>query len=334
MTTQAGETRQGLLWKQQHLAPLPIPTGQPAKDLLNLIWRKNDVYLDVGSFAMAAGWIVLSVGNFLGGIISLSVLSQYQLLGLWSLIMVIPAIAFMAFMWWLYSRAWRQPLRPPLRFNRQRREVCVTRPDGSFWFVPWERVHAIAPSATQLGPYGAGTSGALILWLPPEGQEHESYHPDKEGWLMMTSPGSGNSAMAQWECIRSFMEIGPQAVPEPTVVPNAGMTVWQSYVHDYRTAVAERGPLPAFLWEGLGVIIFNGLLLEYLLRKKLAHLPDLTAPEAMEWSKSLPPEQWAKPSAELQRQSQEVEVLRQRNPQRSIIDIFTEVRRVTVMKPA
>src|SRR5690606_40285057 len=49
MTTHAGETRQGLLWKQEHLAPLPIPTGQPAKDMLNLIWRKNEVYLDIGS---------------------------------------------------------------------------------------------------------------------------------------------------------------------------------------------------------------------------------------------------------------------------------------------
>ena len=299
MTTHAGETRQGPLWKQEHLAPLPIPTGQPAKDLLNLIWRKNDVYLDVGSFAMAAGWLVLHFGTVVAGIPG--VLAGFYMGMPMGLIMVIPGTAFMAFMWWLYSRAWRLPLRPPLRFNRQRREVCVTRPDGSFWFVPWERVHAIAPSATQLGPYGAGTSGALILWFPLEGQEHESYHPDKEGWVMMTSPGSGNSAMAQWECIRSFMEIGPQAVPEPTVVPNAGMTVWQSYVHDYRKAVAKRGPLSAFLWEGLGMIVFNDLLLHYLYRKKLAHLPDLTAPEAVEWSKPLPPEQWAKRSPELER---------------------------------
>lgn len=31
---------------------LPIPTGQPARDLLNLIWRKNAAYLDIGHFAM------------------------------------------------------------------------------------------------------------------------------------------------------------------------------------------------------------------------------------------------------------------------------------------
>ena len=298
MTSHAGETRQGLLWKQEHLAPLPIPTGQPAKDLLNLIWRKNDVYLDIGSFAMGAGWLVLSSGTFLVVLVALWALIYMPPPG--NLIMSVPHSCVMIFMWWLYSRTWRKPLNPPLRFNRQRREVCVTRPDGSFWFVPWERVHAVTPSATQLGPYGAGTSGALIIWLPLKGQEHESYHPDKEGWVMMTSPGGGTSAMAQWECIRSFMEVGPDAVPEPTVVPNADMSIWQSYVHDYRKAVAERGALLAFLWEGLGVVIFNGLLLDYLLRKKLAHLPDLTASDAVEWSKPLSPVQWAKRSPDLE----------------------------------
>ena len=52
MTEQAGDTKQGLLWKQEHLAPLPIPTGQPASDLMNIIWRKNQVLLDIGSFSM------------------------------------------------------------------------------------------------------------------------------------------------------------------------------------------------------------------------------------------------------------------------------------------
>jgi len=52
MTEQAGEVQQGFLWKQEHLTPLPIPTDQPASDLLNLIWRKNEAYLDIGSFAM------------------------------------------------------------------------------------------------------------------------------------------------------------------------------------------------------------------------------------------------------------------------------------------
>jgi hypothetical protein len=26
----------------------------------------------------------------------------------------------------------------PVRFNRQRREVCVPRDDGEYWIVPWK----------------------------------------------------------------------------------------------------------------------------------------------------------------------------------------------------
>ncbi|MEH6491688.1 hypothetical protein [Halopseudomonas sp.] len=63
MTERAQEVKQGLLWKQEHLAPLPIPTGQSASDLMNIIWRKNDVYMDIGSFVMGAGWMTLHMGS-------------------------------------------------------------------------------------------------------------------------------------------------------------------------------------------------------------------------------------------------------------------------------
>jgi len=52
MNAQAGDIEHGFLRQQEHLAPLPIPTGQSPQDLMNIIWRKNPVYLDIGSFAM------------------------------------------------------------------------------------------------------------------------------------------------------------------------------------------------------------------------------------------------------------------------------------------
>ncbi|WFC62599.1 hypothetical protein EWH21_13010 [Pseudomonas sp. REST10] len=55
MNAQAGDIERGFLRQQEHLAPLPIPTGQPPQDLMNIIWRKNSVYLDIGSFAMGGG---------------------------------------------------------------------------------------------------------------------------------------------------------------------------------------------------------------------------------------------------------------------------------------
>jgi hypothetical protein len=205
----------------------------------------------------------------------------------------------MGTLWYFFIKQWRKPLTPPIRFNRQRREVCITEPDGSYWFVPWERVYAIAPSVTNPGTYGATKHGSLLLWFPLKGQEHETYGPDKKGWVLMVNPGGGISSMAQWECIRSFMEVGPDAAPEPSIIRNKGMSLWQSFTHDFMTAVKSRGWLLAFLWEGLGSVVFNGFLLEHLLRKKLANLPDLIAPEVVEWSKPLPPAHWAKRSPEL-----------------------------------
>src|SRR5690606_18848540 len=71
MTPQAGEVKSGLLWKQEYLSPLPIPTGQPAADVLGMIWRKNDIYLDIGSLSLSGGWVTLYSMSmiFAGGIL-------------------------------------------------------------------------------------------------------------------------------------------------------------------------------------------------------------------------------------------------------------------------
>ncbi|RHW19498.1 hypothetical protein C2846_18520, partial [Pseudomonas jilinensis] len=106
-------------------------------------------------------------------------------------------------------RVYRRPLIPPLRFHRQRREVRIVADDGEEWTVPWERVHAIAPSATMVGQFGAAKLGGLLLWFPFKDEIDEPYHDKKPGWIIMVSPGPGAAAMRQWECIRSFMEIGP-----------------------------------------------------------------------------------------------------------------------------
>src|SRR5690606_40001189 len=66
---QAGEVKTGLLWKQEHLSPLPTPTGEPAADVLGMIWRKNETYLDIGSLSLSAGWVTLhSMSVFFAGL--------------------------------------------------------------------------------------------------------------------------------------------------------------------------------------------------------------------------------------------------------------------------
>jgi hypothetical protein len=62
--------------------------------------------------------------------------------------------------------------------------------------------------------------------------------------------------------------------------------------------------------------------------RRIARVGRKKLPEAMQaWSEPLPEDQWAKPSGELLRLSKHVMELKQRNPLRSITDIFAEVYR-------
>ena len=52
-TPPAGTTKKRLFSRNDYLAPLPIPTGEKPSDVLNTIWRKNEVFLDIGTTASA-----------------------------------------------------------------------------------------------------------------------------------------------------------------------------------------------------------------------------------------------------------------------------------------
>src|SRR5690606_10628434 len=141
MTQHVAAVTAGLLWKQEHLSPLPIPTGEPASDVLGIIWRRTNTYLGIGSLSISGGWLALySMSLMFAGGILLALLQGIYLAAI--LIGLISGV-MMGFLWKGYIKAYRRPLMPPLRFHRQRREVRIVTPEGEEWTVPWERVHAI-----------------------------------------------------------------------------------------------------------------------------------------------------------------------------------------------
>jgi hypothetical protein len=130
----AGTTKKRLFSRNDYLAPLPIPTGRKPSDVLNIIWRKNEVFLDIGNYSVGSAVMVMwpMVMLFLG---LAYFFKDPDALILGACIMVIPIFL-------LIQGLFREvPL--PIRFNRQRREVCVPREDGEYWIVPWESVTAI-----------------------------------------------------------------------------------------------------------------------------------------------------------------------------------------------
>ncbi len=60
MSSHPAGTRQKKLFSQNdYLAPLPLPTGQQPVDSLNIIWRKNEVYLDIGCHSVGSAVMVI-----------------------------------------------------------------------------------------------------------------------------------------------------------------------------------------------------------------------------------------------------------------------------------
>ena len=102
--------------------------------------------------------------------------------------------------------------------------------------------------------------------------------------------------MALWECTRSYMEIGPQAVPDSRV----GLAPYEETQIGSIITDLRKGHLISVFWGIFCITILGTYLAEKLQNLKLAPPPDLTSPDIIEWSKPLPPEQWAKRSPELE----------------------------------
>ncbi|WP_122761612.1 hypothetical protein [Pseudomonas viridiflava] len=294
MSSHPAGTRQKKLFSQNdYLAPLPLPTGQQPVDSLNIIWRKNEVYLDIGCYSVGSAVMVIW-----------TMMIMFLIMGYYSWnddewpIFIVCASAIIGIPTLMLIHGLLRPIPPPVRFNRQRREVCVPRDNGEYWIVPWESVTAAATQCSSISQAGRVTTGLLFIGFEnpdPEASE------DNKHFSMCFNCGGGETAVALWECMRSYMEIGPDAVSDRTSRFHRPKGIWATYVDDVFEAARRKGWFLALLWEGFfGLFIFNTLLIDVLERWKLSPPPDLEHPDIVEWSKPLLPEQWATRSAELE----------------------------------
>ncbi|WP_440779027.1 hypothetical protein [Pseudomonas syringae] len=285
MNSHPAGTRQKKLFSQNdYLAPLPLPTGQQPVDSLNIIWRKNEVYIDIGCYSV--GSAVMVIWPMMIMFISLAYgLNDIDLLWLGGIITGIPTLMLIHGLF--------RPTPPPVRFNRQRREVCVPRDNGEYWIVPWESVTAAATQCSSISQAGRVTMGLLFIGFEnPDAEASE----DNKHFSMGFNCGGGETAMALWECMRSYMEIGQEAVPESRV---GAMPYEKTQIGSIVTSL-RKGDVFDVLHGLFFITILGTYLAEKLQNLKLSPPPDLEHPDIVEWSKSLPPEQWATRSAELE----------------------------------
>ncbi|KES22951.1 MULTISPECIES: hypothetical protein [Pseudomonas] len=283
----AGSQKQGLFSREDYLAPPAIPTGQPPRDVLNTIWRKNEVFLDIGQYSIGSFVIMLWPQLLIAIWLLINVRDDGELFSMFSIlfsfVIGIPLLML------LYSLA--KPVSLPTRFNRQRREVCVPQKDGSYWIVPWETVVAQAIAMDSVGRHGKTTQGMLVVGFKnPDPNAKEGERDCSMGF----SCGGGTTAMCLWECIRSYMEIGPKAVPDTRL----GYRPYEETQIGSIITSLRKGDILDVLHGLFFVICLGTYFSEKLQNLKLAPPPDLTDPNIVEWSKPIPPEQWAKRSPE------------------------------------
>ncbi|WP_256659485.1 DUF6708 domain-containing protein [Pseudomonas sp. H9] len=340
----AGEIRVRGLNETLFLAPLPVYTGQVPSSRRNFS-QMNDIYLELGGSnqgmvqqgkILAAGIWMLLFSAFIAPtliitygvtfypenfptpltdlVTAIQVFSGYTLLGI---------IPFGAYLYGMISSVYETAKTYPVRFNRQRREVCyVDANTHRVLIVPWERVVAWVANTQGVTSYGATRQYTLGMGLEDEEQ-------DKVQFLLMAQPSDAHS-LGMWAAIRNYMEDGQQVDAPNPLMTLLGLTPSEDRLKLYeglhtfdveredaralggldeggehltaaqreRYGYTKRSRWPLRFWYIRRVLLFwkmPYLFAEWGHRKGRPTLPE----QVQAWSQPLPPEQWATPSPAL-----------------------------------
>lgn len=210
----------------------------------------------------------------------------------------------------------------PVRFNRQRREVCyVDDATHRVLIVPWESVVAWVANSQGLNSYGAMRDYTFGMGL-------EDPEQDRVQFLLLPQPSDAH-ALGMWTAIRNYMEesgwvdapnLWYQALGltpcEDRLKPYEGLHTFDierldarhmgglddGLDDEYRKRYGRPKPnrWPLRLWYLRRVLTFwklPYLYAEWAHRKGRPAMPE----QVRVWSQPLPPEQWAQPSPALQK---------------------------------
>ncbi|MEX0336523.1 hypothetical protein [Vibrio tubiashii] len=324
----AGEVRTYPLGEALFFSPKPLPSVRVSPHSLgesNQILKINDTYMDVGQanhgkafqvqliiFCVMFGALVVAF-IFLAG--AYATHDRYGgfvealLAGVREDGLVIGSIMLMPlFLGWytIINTSVKKARQKPIRFNRQRREVCYFE-EGSKTptIVPWEE------TVSWMSLYKGYTGSAIVsnvtfgIALPDSS--------GKDYWMFKRPVGIMEEGQRSWEIIRCYMEEEPEYWA--TKAQNEDRKSFDASRNKLRKKFREsHRPLfalsmsdpTASYFNMFGYYAFNILCfwkLPYVVsewdsRISMANFP----PEVNEWSKPLPREEWAKPSEELRKQ--------------------------------
>jgi hypothetical protein len=339
----AGELRVRGLNETLFLAPLPVYTGQAQVSRRNFS-EMNETYLELGgsNYGMVELgkrlaviiWIPLFLAFIFPSLVIMQGVLFYPenfknpLQELMMFFQVTTQVALLsllpigAFIYGMLSNVRALAKSYPVRFNRQRREVCyIDDSTHRVLIVPWESVVAWVARSQGVTSYGAMRDYTFGMGL--EDEEHDTVQ------FVLSAQPSDAHALGMWTFIRNYMEEGEQVdTPNPMVAilnitlsedelkPYEGLHTFEierldarfmgdlddemddAYRKRYGYPQPTRWPLR--WWYVRRVLTFWKM--PYLIAEWAHRKGRPTLPESVQaWSQSLPPVQWAQPSPALQK---------------------------------
>jgi hypothetical protein len=321
----AGETRTFPLGQALFFSPMPSPTARIAPGSWgesNQVVEINDTYMDIGQGNQGTAEQVQFVMSLIngGGIIMLGILLLIAAVGVseessfWDEFIYTyqEAGGVFVFSYFLAGGAgwfavvksmWLKAKTRPIRFHRQRREVCYY-PDGHKTPViaKWEDV------VSWVSMHKGYTGGAVVtnatfgIAFPTE--------DGKEYWMLRRPVALVNEGQRLWEIIRCYMDEASEYWAEPAVqetrqtFDDARRQLHNNFKHGPKNKFFMELLDPSTSYAGMiGYYVYHILSfwkLPYWVAELDSKISMAKFPKEIEtWSASLPQEQWVKPTEEL-----------------------------------
>ena len=342
----AGQLRIKGLNETLFLAPLPVYTGQVQISRRNFS-EVNETYLELGGNNLGVVesgkrlaimiWIVLFTAFVVPCFVVLYWMVFYtenirsplneliNAIKVFSSYMLLSILPIGAMVYGMLSNVFAAAKSYPIRFNRQRREVCyIDDTTHRVLIVPWESVVAWVASSQGITSYGAMRDYTFGMGL--EDEEHDTVQ------FVLSAQPSDAHALGMWTSIRNYMEEGELVDTPNPMLAALGITLSEDELKPYeglhtfeierlharglgrlddggghltpeqrqRWGYSKRSRWPLRWWYVRRVFVFWKM--PYLIAEWAHRKGRPTLPERVQlWSQPLPPEQWAKPSPALQK---------------------------------
>ena len=329
----AGETRQFPLGEALFFSPKPLPSINLERNRLgesNQVLAINNQYLDIGQSSQGKAFQVQSVMTsiLVSGLISLIVFaiagsakieSHPSFWNAWlsatqetGPIVLVGLSLFLAVGWYvIISTSLKKSRIRPIRFHRQRREVCYF-PEGSDnpVIAPWEEVVCWVSIYKGYTGNSLTTNATFGLAFPIENSD--------EYWMLKKPIPIFSEGQRLWEIIRCYMDESPDywasvAKPENrTTFDEDRRQLHHNFKHGPKRWFFMNMLDPSTSYMGvIGYYVFHILSfwkLPYLISEWDSRISLVKYPEELEqWSRSLPKEKWAKPSEEFLREKMRID---------------------------